>query len=209
MPLALSFLKLDGLMKWAKFDAVLIDPANRWLYFIEAKLGSDLSLETEKYPLVNQAVRGLEAAFWLTRQSPGQERPWTFRYVLICPRSLFRYRLRYYSHAFQSTETVDAMLRDYQHLLEQHYHCDLRITQRDFQTTYADFSRVVSDAVRVVYWDDFASVLAGNQAGFWTAYLSRVEEAYAQARSPDEARRAAKAIRTRLENANVAVGNCY
>lgn len=203
--LPLSFLDLAGLKKWAKFDALLIDPTNRWLYFIEAKLGSDLSLETEKYPLVNQAVRGLEAAYWLTRHSISAERPWKFRYVLICPRSLFRHRLRFYSHAFQSPTTVAAMLQDYQCLLEEHHRNDLRLGEGEFQTAYTDFSSVVPDAVRVVHWDGFAGVLADQRPGFWLDYLSRVEEAYAHARTPAEALRAVQAIRSRLTNADISL----
>ncbi len=202
-PLALSFLRLDGLTKWAKFDAILIDRTHRRFYFIEAKLGSDLSMETEKYPLVNQAVRSLEAAYWLTRT---HYQGWEFRYVLICPGVLFKHKLRFYSYAFQTRDAVEAMLNGYRELLLENHADDLRFTGNEFSTAFDAFVRVASAAVRVVHWDAFADVIAAARPGFWAGYFPRLEEVYGQARSPEQGQRVVEAIRERLAAAGVSTG---
>ena len=198
--LELSFLKLHGLRKWAKYDAVLIDRDRRRFYFIEAKLGSDLSLETKSYPLVNQAIRSLEAAYWLTRT---HYEGWEFRYILICPSVLFRHRLRFYSYAFQPPDAVAGMLAGYRELLLENHADDLRLTGDAFASAFSDFTRAAVDAVRVVHWDAFADAIAADRPGFWAGYFHRLEEVYGQARSPDQARLVAEGVRARLAAAGV------
>ncbi len=198
----LSFLKLDGLSRWAKFDAVLIDPRHRRFYLIEAKLGSDLSLETEKYPLVNQAVRSLEAGYWLTHHPASKYAGWSFRFVLVCPRPLWEYRLRLYAHLLWNTDSVAEMLGHYRRFLIDHHAADLRLTGDEFGQQFDLFVTEAKNAVRVVHWNMLADAVAPAESGFWNDYFRMVEGAYCQVRSADQARQATEAILARLRTAN-------
>jgi hypothetical protein len=98
------------------------------------------------------------------------------------------------------------MLQDYKLLLEEQYRRKLRISAAGLQNAFAEFSRVVSEGVRVVHWDDLAGIVAGQQRDFWADYFARVEAAYTQARTAAEARKAVDGVRSRLENAGVSLG---
>lgn len=206
----LSFLNLDGLTRWARFDAVIINPARRLFYFVEAKLGSDLSPDTEKYTLVNQAVRSLEAGYWLTRDPASKyatdpKGPWDFRLVLLCPRPLWAYRLRLYTHLLWSADAVAEMLGHYRRLVEDKYKDSLR-PLANFRLEFEQFVGVASRAVRIVHWDTLAAAVA-PAASFWSGYFGRVKAAYEQVRPKEEADSAVDAIRTRLRIAGVDVGD--
>lgn len=203
----LSFLNLAGLKKWVRFDAVLIDPTHRRFYLAEAKLGYDLSLDMEKYTLVNQAVRGLEAGYWLTHDAASKYRGWEFRFVLLCPRPLWEYRLRLYAHVLRSPDTVTAMLGDYRRLLTERYPAAMRLTGAQFDAEFDQFVRVASNAVRVVHWDTLAAAVAPAGSAFWSGYFRQVEAAYRGARLPEETSRAVKAVRDRLRTACVEVSD--
>lgn len=201
----LSFLKLGKRTRWARFDAVIIDPTHRRFYLIEAKLGSDLSLDTEKYPLVNQAVRSLEAGYWLTKHPSSKyavpKRAWEFRLVLLCPRPLWEYRLRLYAHLLRTSDAVAEMLGHYRRLLIDRHAADLRITGDEFDRSFNRFVEKARQAVRFVHWDTLADAAAPAGEDFWTDYFRNVEAAYTQGRSPAQAREAVDAIRARLRDA--------
>ncbi len=208
-PRDLSFLDLAGLSRWAKFDAVVIDPGLRRLYFVEAKLGSDVSLETVKYPLVNQAVRGLEAAYWVTKTQPPSDRPWSFRYVLLCPHLLFAHKLRFYSYAFQDQGSVRDMLGQYRGLLAGHHRNDRRATfkaaEAAFEAAFDDFTEAAVAAIRVVHWREFGEVLASSGDGYWTRYFEGLERVFPGAAHLSLPDRAVVDIRRRLSDAGVSV----
>lgn len=177
----LSFLKVDDLKKWSKFDAVLIDPINKCLYFIEAKLRSDSSTGTKKYPHVNQIVRSLEAAFWLTTHPDSKYHGWRFRYVFVSPRLIHDYKLRYYAFAL---DAVDAMLGNYHRLLREVYGDDLRLDPPTFEQRFTEFREKAREAVRVVHWDAFGKVFLGHRPQVWDGYFDRIRGLYSQVR-PD------------------------
>lgn len=208
-PRDLSFLDLAGLPRWANFDAVVIDPGHRRLYFVEAKLGSDVSLETVKYPLVNQAVRGLEAAYWWAKNQPQPDRPWSFRYVLLCPHLLFAHKLRFYSYAFQDQGSVREMLRQYRGLHTGHHRNDRRATFKAsdelFEAAYDDFTEAAVAASRVAHWREFGEVLASSGDGYWTRYFDGLEHVFPGAAHLSHPDRAVVGIRRRLRDAGVSV----
>ena len=155
---------------------------------------------------MNQAVRSLEAAYWLTNHPQSKYLGWTFRFVLVCPRVLFKHKLRFCSYAFQTRESVEAMLNGYRELLLEKHADDLRLTGDEFTSAFNAFTQAASEAVRVVHWDAFADVIAAASPGFWAGYFSRLEDVYGQTRSPEQARRVVAAIRSRLAAAGVSTG---
>jgi len=82
---SLSFFDLRTSSKCCQYDAVLLLPAARRFVFIEANLGSDLSNVAAAGPSRNQVMRGLEAAYFLTRAKNSLYLGWDFSYVLLCP----------------------------------------------------------------------------------------------------------------------------
>lgn len=182
----LSFLNVDDLSKWSKFDAILIEPTNKCFYFIEAKLRSDSSTGTKKYPHVNQIVRSLEAAFWLTTHPDSKYHGWRFRYVFMSPRLIHDYKLRYYTFAL---DAVDEMLDNYHRLLREVYGGDLRLDAANFEQQYQFFRVKAREAVRVVHWDAFGKVLLELRPQVWDGYFDRIQSLYSQVRpegNPDK-----------------------
>lgn len=195
-----SFLKVDDLKKWSKFDAVLIDPVNKWLYFIEAKLKSDASTGTKKYPHVNQIVRSLEAAFWLTTHPESKYRDWKFRYAFISPRLIHDYKLRYYAFAFNA---VDEMLTNYGRLLRDIYSNDLRLDAVTFEQRFSEFQEKARESVRVVNWGTFGKVLLDQRPQLWDGYFDRIRGLYAEVRPEGNAEKVVQNIKKRLRVAGV------
>ncbi len=199
----LSFLTVDGLQKWSKFDAVLIDPTNRRFYFIEAKLGSDSSTGTEKYPHVNQIVRGLEAAFWLTTHQESKYRGWNFRNIFISPRLIHDYKLRYYAFGLGA---VDEMLDHYYRLLREVYGNNLRLDAASFDRRFNEFREKANEAVRVVHWDAFGKVLLEHRPQVWDGYFDRIRGLHSQATPEGDAEEVIQNIKKRLQVAGVDFG---
>jgi hypothetical protein len=152
---------------------------------------------------VNQAVRSLEAAYWLTRT---HYQGWSFRYVLLCPKVLFMHKLRFYSYAFQTGE-VQTMLKGYRELLHDKHADDLRLTGDEFASAFDAFVLAAYEAVRVVHWDTFADVITAAHPGFWDGYFHRLEDVYGQARSPEKAKKVIEAVQARLATAGVSTAS--
>ena len=196
----LSFLKVDDLKKWSKFDAVLIDPSNTCFYFIEAKLRSDSSAGTKKYPHVNQIVRSLEAAFWLTTHHNSIYCDWKFRYAFISPRLIHDYKLRYYAYAL---DAVDDMLTNYHRLLHEVYESDLSLNAASFDRRFSEFREKARQAVRVVHWETFGKVLLEHRPQVWDGYFDRIRGLYSQARPEENVGRVVENIKRRFRTAGV------
>ncbi len=196
----LSFLNVDDLKKWSKFDAVLIDPTNRCFYFIEAKLRSDSSTGTKKYPHVNQIVRSLEAAFWLTSHPDSNYDGWGFRYVFVSPHLVHDYKLRYYAFALGA---VDEMLSNYRRLLQGVYGNDLRPVTPSFDQRFGEFRQKAREAVRVVHWDAFGKVLLKHRPQVWDDYFGHIGQLYSQARPAGDAGKVIQNIKKRLQVAGI------
>jgi len=82
---SLSFFNLRTKRECCQYDVVLLLPTMRRFVFIEAKLGSDLSDASPATPSRDQVIRGLEAAYFLTRAKNSLYLGWDFSYVLLCP----------------------------------------------------------------------------------------------------------------------------
>jgi hypothetical protein len=79
-----SFLKGNG--ESSCFDAITILPAARTLVFFESNLDVDGTHGARQHN-VEQSIRHLEAAFFLTTLPESQYCGWDFRYVLLCPKN--------------------------------------------------------------------------------------------------------------------------
>jgi hypothetical protein len=196
----LSFLKIDDLQKWSKFDAVLIDAARKCFYFVEAKLGSDISTGTEKYPLINQIVRSLEAAFWLTTHEDSKYHGWKFRYVFVSSSRIYKYKLRHYAFLLAS---VDEMLANYRRLLVDVYKDDLRLAPDTFEQRFSEFTKTAREAVRIVPWEAFGKVLVEQKPQLWEGYFDRIRQLYVQAVPEEKVEQAINDIKRRFQVAGI------
>jgi hypothetical protein len=173
----LSFLPIEKQKEWSQYDAVLIVPqADKGIfYFIEAKLHSDVSMGTERFPYVSQIVRNLEAAFFLTRHEESQYRGWDFRYLLICPRKSLQYKAAYYAYALgPQGHEVGETLKNYELLLSEEIP-----GWKNNQTTKDRFAKFRADTPRrvsVVSWCRLAALLTERVADFFTKYRSQLKD---------------------------------
>lgn len=176
----LSFLQIPDHKAWSQFDAVLIAPQEQkgLLYFIEAKLGSDVSLGTTAYPYVNQIVRNLEAAFLLTNHDDSQYKGWDFRYLLVCPRKPLQYRATYYACVLGTTPLpagkVGELLDCYRSLLTTEY---AGKQSPEFAAYFDAFRREAPSRVAVTDWTTVGDELKRQHGvSFFQEYLTKLAQ---------------------------------
>ena len=173
----LSFLPIDNQGEWSQFDAVLIVPHGNkgTLYFVEAKLHSDVSTGTTKYPYVTQIVRNLEAAFLLTRHSMSQYQGWDFRYVFVCPKKALRYKATYYAYALgEHGEAVQDTITNYSVLLSDEVHDWKDNTAK--HNLFQAFREETPKRVAVVPWCELAAIAASHSPEGFAGYRSLLKE---------------------------------
>jgi len=110
----LSFLDIrkSEKTKWSQFDAVLIVPGKKLFVFFEAKFTRDITPTTKDVPYVNQIMRNLESAFLLTNHQDSLYNGWKFKYVFICPRKTYQYKLKYYSYVLDHIEETISIYKE-------------------------------------------------------------------------------------------------
>jgi hypothetical protein len=155
----LSF--LDIAQKWSAFDALLMLPRIKRFIFVESKLGADIGRKTAHYPLINQATRNLESAFFLCRHPDSLycQGEWDFTYLLICPQREFDYRATYYSCVFQDLHNH---LRLHGDILRNEY--TGQANQQRINDLFARFQTEVPDRIMVTHWSVLWNLL--HQHGF-------------------------------------------
>jgi hypothetical protein len=160
----LSFLNIK--QKWSLFDAAMIVPAVKRFVFFESKLGADIGRRTTHFKYVSQVMRNLESAFFLCHHPASVYRGWDFKYVVICPRKEYQYRLAYYACLFSDVALHLNLFRD---ILTTEYAS--QVSQDRLDRFYDEFQQMVPERVAVRHWDQFWSLLC--QDGFDLARYER------------------------------------
>jgi hypothetical protein len=166
----LSFLRTDDLEKWSRFDAALIEPAEKTFTFFEAKLTSDISRTTVDFPWLNQVMRNLAAAYLLTEHEDSLYNDWDFRYIIVLPEKDLAYISSYCASMLNSLEAhVDA----FRHVITQEY-----ADQLDNDTIgYLDpFMADAPSRISTVTWAKLADAITAERPAFFIDYLQHIGE---------------------------------
>lgn len=164
---SLSFLDINHIKKWSKFDAVLIEPNKKLFVLFESKFTSDIQLKTIKYPYINQIMRNLESAFFLTNHQDSLYKDWTFKYVVICSRKNDQYKLKLYSYILKS---IEDSLTIFKNILENEYKSSIRNIEY-----FEKFEKEIPGSIVKIYWDELGDVLQSNQEDFFINYYNSLE----------------------------------
>jgi len=186
----LSFLNIK--QKWSLFDAAVIVPGVKRFVFFESKLGADIGRRTTHFKYVTQVMRNLESAFFLCHHPASVYQGWDFKYVMICPRKEYEYRLAYYACLFNDVALHLNLFRD---ILTTEYAA--LVSEERLDRFYDEFRQLVPERVAVRHWDQFWPLL--RQDGF---DLARYERAV-QAELGADAALANHAFRNRLQLAGI------
>ncbi|MEA2075050.1 MAG: hypothetical protein U9O85_04890 [Euryarchaeota archaeon] len=167
----LSFLDIRGKKKWSRFDAVLIVPNEKLFVFFESKFTRDVTPTTKDYPFINQIMRNLESAFLLTNHQDSLYKDWKFKYALICPREIYRYKLKYYPYVFDHIkESIDI----YNEILEKEYKSS--INKACYPKYFESFAAQIPECVFQIYWDELGTILQKKDKNFFPNYFNCLKE---------------------------------
>ncbi len=172
VPLPYSFLDLGESGKGHRYDAVLILPKTlpkKTFIFFECKLGSDIGLTLDEWPFVNQFVRALESAYFLTAadESP-YRKEWDFRYVIVAPGDVLDKKMTHYTHLVADPREH---LRLYREFIQWRYP-ERVVSER--MRLYDHFVDTVCPRIVTIPWDVLARSLPYFSV---TDYLSRLPDA--------------------------------
>jgi hypothetical protein len=187
-----SFLKLPNTSGWATFDAVLIIPRMKLFLLFEAKLNSDIAIRTTHFPFVNQIVRNLETAYFLTNDPASGYHGWDYRYVFVAPRRSFDRRLTLYSWVVGH---IEEQIDVYGRVLDELRCAPDSPVIEDRLVALADFRARSAANLRRATWDELTAVL-GPELLSAASYFGSL----GAPGLPDEAM---KAIRQRLASAGI------
>lgn len=151
----LSFLNIA--QKWSAFDAVVMVPGICRFVFIESKLGADISRKTKHFPLINQAIRNLESAFFLCNHPDSLYHEWDYRYLVLCPAKEYRYRTTYYSCFFHD---IHAHLSLHEEALRNEY--GTQVSQERLDQFMATYRRSIPERVVVRHWGQLWELISDD-----------------------------------------------
>ena len=166
----ISFLDLEDIGRWIRYDAVMIFPYVERLIFFESKLGSDLSYNTQNYQYLNQLIKGLESAHLLTEKEESPFSDWDFNYVLICPKILDDYSLTRYN---KETDNIGKAIVEYNDLLNGKYSDS--INDDCYPKYFGSFVKRAPERIRKIYWEDLANALLKENRDFFYDYFEQLE----------------------------------
>jgi len=172
---SLSFFNLRTKRECCQYDAVLLLPALRRFVFIEAKLGSDLSDGSPATPCRDQVIRGLEAAYFLTRAKNSLYLGWDFSYVLLCPPASASTEARKYAR-YQDPEGVGLKeaLAEYKELLRS---TGAPAVLPERLPVWLDFWRTVRKRFTYITWPEVFEACDRSTPGILPSYLNRLRDA--------------------------------
>lgn len=170
----LSFLDIRKLekKKWSQFDAVLIVPNEKLFVFFESKFTSDITQTTKDFPYVNQIMRNLESAFLLTNHQGSLYKNWRFKYVFICPRKTYRYKLKYYPYVL---DYIEESISLYKEILDKEYKPS--INKECYSKYFELFAGQSPKHISQIYWDELGKILHDKDKNFFSNYFNRLKEA--------------------------------
>ncbi len=167
----ISFLDLEDIGRWIRYDAVMILPYVERLIFFESKLRSDLSYNTQNYPYLDQLIKGLESAHLLTEKEESPFSGWDFNYVLICPKILDDYSLTRYN---KETDNIGKAIVEYNDLLNGKYSDS--INDECYPKHFGSFVKRAPETLKKLYWEDLADALLEENSDFFYDYFEKLED---------------------------------
>jgi len=164
----LSFLDMKNIDNCGQFDAVLIIPNTHQIIFFEAKLASDISLNTKKYIYINQIIRNLESIFLLTNHKDSLYKNWNSNYVFICPEKVLRYKSKFYSYVLND---IDNQISIYSEILQNEYQ-----NNRNEEADFTSFSKKINDGEFIITktWNELGELLKKDDKHFFKKYLENL-----------------------------------